>query len=215
MAIKTILAATAAAFLMLAATARADDVKIADLDADGESEVIVVASAGGSGCCTKAGVWDFRPQPGTYRETDLDFATAGLNLDDLDHDGAPEIVSQDVRFNVWFTDRADQLYPPQVLHYLHQDDVPVIVDVTSRPFAAPIRSNAADAKRRFTRRRRPDPSARGWVATYVADQFLLGHGSAGLRELDRQIRRGILGSPRSARAYRSRLLRRLHRWGYR
>jgi hypothetical protein len=190
--------------------AGSDDVKIADLDGDGENEVVVVAWTGGSGCCTKAGAWDFQPQAGTYRETDLDFVTAGFNLDDLDHDGAPEIVSQDVRFNVWFTNRADELYPPRVLHYLHQDGVPVVVDVTSSAYAAPIRQNAADAKRRFTRLHRRNPNAGGWVASYVADQYLLGHGSTGLRELDRQIKRGIL-----AKAFRSTLLRRLHGWGYR
>jgi hypothetical protein len=60
-----------------------------------------------------------------------------------------------------------------------------------------------------------DANARGWVAPYVADQLLLGRGSTGLRELDHQIRRRILGSPRSARSSRSRLLKRLHSWGYR
>jgi hypothetical protein len=192
------------------AGAGSDDVKVADLDGDGETEVVVVASTGGSGCCTRAGVWDFQPQAGTYRETDLDFVTAGFNLDDLDHDGAPEIVSQDARFNLWFTDRADELYPPQVLHYLHQDGVPVVVDVTGRAFSAPLRQNAADAKRRFSRLHGRDLNARGWVAVYVADQYLLGHGPTGVRELDRQIRRGIL-----AKAFRSALLRRLRSWGYR
>src|SRR4051812_31624096 len=36
------------------AGAGADDVKINDLDGDGEPEVVVVASTGGSGCCVEA-----------------------------------------------------------------------------------------------------------------------------------------------------------------
>jgi hypothetical protein len=47
------------------AGAGSDDVKVADLDGDGDGGVIAVASTGGSGCCTKTGVWDFQPQPGT------------------------------------------------------------------------------------------------------------------------------------------------------
>jgi hypothetical protein len=188
----------------------ADDIKINDLDGDGEPEVIGIASTGGSGCCINAGVWDFVPATGSYRELDLDMVTAGFNLDDLDGDGADEIVSQDVRFNVFFDNRADQLYPPQILHYLHQDGRPIVVDVTDRKFAAPFRTNAADAKRRFSRLHRANPSARGWVATYVADQIVLGRRSTGLRELDRQIKRRIV--PRS---FRASLLRRLQHWGYR
>jgi hypothetical protein len=188
----------------------ADDVRINDLDGDGEPEVVAIAATGGSGCCILVGIWDFVASSGTYRELDVDQLTAGFNLDDLDGDGADEIVSQDVRFNVFFTNRADQLYPPQILHYLHQDGVPIIVDVTDRKYAAPFRVNAADAKRRFSRLHRTNPNARGWVATYVADQLVLGHGSTGLRELDRQVKRGIV-----TRSFKTSLLKRLHRWGYR
>jgi hypothetical protein len=188
----------------------ADDIRINDLDGDGEVEVIAIASTGGSGCCINAGVWDFVPAAGSYRELDLDMVTAGFNLDDLDGDGADEIVSQDVRFNVFFDNRADQLYPPQILHYLHQDGQPIVVDVTDRKFAAPLRTNAADAKRRFSRLHRANRSARGWVAAYVADQIVLGKRSTGLKELDRQVKRKIV-----SKSFKSSLLRRLKSWGYR
>jgi hypothetical protein len=188
----------------------ADDIRINDLDGDGEPEVIGIASTGGSGCCINAGVWDFVPAAGSYRELDLDMVTAGFNLDDLDGDGADEIVSQDVRFNVFFANRADQLYPPRILHYLHQDGQPIVVDVTDRKFAAPFRTNAADAKRRFSRLHRASASARGWVATYVADQIVLGKRSTGLRELDRQVKRKIV-----SKSFKTSLLKRLKRWGYR
>jgi hypothetical protein len=185
-----------------------DDVRINDLNGDGEPEVVVIGWSGGSGCCTLVGIWDFAA--GTYREMDIDDLTAGFNLDDLDGDGADEIVSQDVRFNVFFNNRADELYPPQILHWLVQDGQPIIVDVTDRKFAAPFRQNAADAKRRFSRLHRANPSARGWVATYVADQIVLGKRSTGLRELDRQVKRKIVSS-----SFRTSLLKRLKRWGYR
>ena len=188
--------------------AGSDDVKINDLNGDGEPEVVVVGWSGGSGCCTTVGIWDFAA--GAYREMDVDELTAGFNLDDLDGDGSAEIVSQDVRFNVFFNNAADQLYPPQILHWLVQDGQPIIVDVTDRKFAAPFRSNAADAKRRFSRLHRANFNARGWVATYVADQMVLGKRSTGLKELDRQVKRKIVTS-----SFRTSLLKRLKRWGYR
>jgi hypothetical protein len=192
----------------------AEDVQVRDLDADGEDEVIVVADTGGAECCTEAGVWDFVPATGTYRETDLGFVTAGFNLDDLDHDGIPEIVTQDARFEAYFTDLADQVLPPVIIDYGHVYGAPGVSNVTGL-FPASLRASAAAAKRRFAHLRRADPNARGWLATYVADESLLGRGATGLGELTRQSGRGILGSPRAARAYRSRLLRRLHAWGYR
>jgi hypothetical protein len=185
-----------------------DDVRINDLNGDGEPEVVVIGYSGGSGCCTTVGIWDFHA--GAYREMDVDELTAGFNLDDLDGDGADEIISQDVRFDVFFKNRADELYPPQILHWLVQDDQPVIVDVSDRKYGADFRANAADAKRRFSRLHRADPSARGWIATYVADQIVLGKRSTGLRELDRQVKRKIV-----TRSFKTSLLKRLASWGYR
>jgi hypothetical protein len=114
-----------------------------------------------------------------------------------------------VRFNVFFDNRADQIYPPQILHYLHQDGQPIVVDVTDRKYAAPLRTNAADAKRRFSRLHRANPSARGWLAVYVADEIVLGKRATGLRELDRQVKRKII-----SRSSKTSLLKRLKRWGY-
>ena len=49
----------------------------------------------------------------------------------------------------------------------------------------------------------------------MADEYLLGRGAVGLREFDRQSARGVLGSPRRARAFRTRLLARLRDYDYR
>ena len=48
------------------------------------------------------------------------------------------------------------------------------------------------------------------VSAYVADQYLLGHGSTGLRELDKQIERGAV-----KKSFRHKLLSVLHKFGYR
>src|SRR3954453_21905425 len=129
--------------------AGADDVKLHDLNGDAEPGGVVVGSSGGSECCPLAGIWDFQGGTAGYRELDVDMGATGFNLDDLDGDGADEIVSQDIRFNIWFDNHADKLFPPKILHWLVQDGQPIIVDVTDRKYAAPFRENAADAKRRL------------------------------------------------------------------
>jgi hypothetical protein len=185
----------------------ADDVQVEDLDGDGEPEVIVTGYTGGAECCLLFGVWDFTAP--TYRQTAVNLGTVGYSLEDLDGDGIPEFNSTDARFNRFYTDVADELQPPQVMHYLHQDGQPVFADVTSK-FTSLIRKNASQAKKRFAHLRRRDANARGWVATYVADQYLLGRGSTGTRELDAQVRRGIV-----TKASRASILRLLHSWHYR
>jgi hypothetical protein len=148
------------------------------------------------------GIYDYRPATGGYGETVRDWRSAGFGLEDLDDDGTQEIVTADVRFG-------DSFPPPAVFMYLHQDGVPVIVDVTTK-FPALIRQNAAAAKRRLARLRRGDPDAAGYVTVYVADQYLLGRGAAGLRELDRQVARGLV-----SKSFKRRLLKLLRRYGYR
>lgn len=192
----------------------ADDVKLLNLDGLDDLEVVVTAYTGGEHCCSLAGLYDFNPATGTYDQLVEGFASAGLNLDDLDHDGRPEFVTQDVRFEDRFTSHVASFLPPQVFVFVRQDNVPFLADVTTK-YAKLIRANASEAKRSFAKAGRNDRGSRGVIAAYVADQYLLGHGSTGLKELDRQIRRGVLGSAKSAKAYRSKLLRLLHDCGYR
>jgi hypothetical protein len=185
----------------------ADDVQVEDLDGDGEPEVVVTGYTGGAECCLLFGVWDF--DAGTYRETDVNLGTVGYDLEDLDGDGIPEFSSSDARFNRFYTDLADELQPPEVMHYLHQDGEPVFADVTTK-FTSLIRRNASQAKKRFAHLHRREANARGWIATYVADEYLLGHGSTGLHELDAQVKRGIV-----TKASRTSILKLLHSWHYR
>jgi hypothetical protein len=192
----------------------ADDVKLVNLDGLDDDEVVVTASSGGMHCCSLAGFYDFNPATGSYDPLVRDFGSSGFNLDDLDHDGRPEIVTEDVRFEDLFTSHVGSFPPPAVFIFVRQDDVPLLADVTTK-YTALIRRNASEAKRRFAKARKHDPAIRGALAAYVADQYLLGHGATGLNELDRQIKRGVAGTPTSAKAFRSKLLRTLHRFGYR
>jgi hypothetical protein len=192
-----------------------DDLRVADLDGDGEAEVIVTSFTGGQHCCTIMGAYGLIETTGGYSELVQNWASSGFELADPDHDGAQEIVARDVRFEDRFSSHFGSFPPPAVFEYQRPGDLsPELVDATTR-FPGLIRRNAGDAKRQFSHLHRGDDDAGGFVAAYVADQFLLKKGAAGLRELDKQIKRGILGSPKAAKRYRARLLKLLHKFGYR
>jgi hypothetical protein len=191
------------------------DLRAADLDGDGEAEIVVTSYTGGQHCCTIMGVYGLVDTTGGYSELIRNWGSSGYELKDLDHDGGLEISTRDIRFEDLFSSHFGSFPPPAVFEYQRPGDLaPELVDATTR-FPALIRSNAARAKREFSHLHRGDPDGGGFVAAYVADQFRLAKGSAGLRELDKQIKRGILGSPKAAKRYRARLLKLLHKYGYR
>jgi hypothetical protein len=193
-----------------------DDLSVRDLDGDGDPEVLVGGFTGGAHCCVTLSIYDFRAATSTYSETLLGFASSGYGLKDLNADGKPELVSDDVRFEDLYTSHAASFPPPQIFDFAHVKGFLKLNDVT-RSFPAEIRKNAAEAKKLFKQFKRSDPfpEAGGVVSAYVADQYLLGRGSVGLKELDHQIKTGRLGSKKRAAAFRKSLLARLHRYGYR
>ncbi len=192
-----------------------DDLRTADLDGDGEAEVVVSSYTGGLHCCTIMGVYGLIDSSGGYSELVQDWQSSGFELKDLDHDGGLEVSSRDIRFEDLFTSHFASFPPPAVFEYERPGDLPPkLTDATTR-FPAVIRANAAEAKRMLRGVPRGDDNGEGYISAYVADQYMLGHGSAGLREFDRQVKRGVLGSPKAAKRFRRRMLTTLHRYGYR
>lgn len=177
-------------------------VKVADLDGDGEPEVLVDTFSGGAHCCVTARLltWD-----GTgYATKDIEYRDVGYSLEDADGDGRPELVGYDPRFSAAFTAYAASAFPPQVL----QVDHGTTVDVT-RKFPKLVRADAA-ARLKELRKARRGEDVRGLLAAYVADEYLLGKGSTGTREIDRLRRKGLVRA-----AFKPYLLRRLKAWKYR
>src|SRR5207247_597296 len=79
-------------------------VKAADLDGDGEPEVLVDLYTGGAHCCFFT--YFFRYSGGTYVRTRFFWGNPGYRLRDLDRDGRPEIVSANDAFPYYFTSYA-------------------------------------------------------------------------------------------------------------
>jgi hypothetical protein len=179
--------------------------EVVDLDADAEPDVMVTSSTGGAYCCWLFGLYTYNAQTGHYAELVRNFGPAGAEIKDLDGDGVPELVSADVRFEERFGPHITSFLPPAIYHLEHGR----LVDVT-RAHPAQIRENARDAKGAFGEFKRGSHDGGGPVAAYVADQYLLGRPATGLKELDRQTKRGIV-----ARSFRKRVLSLLHRYGYR
>jgi hypothetical protein len=177
-------------------------VKVADLDGDGEPEVLVDTFSGGAHCCTTTRLltWD-----GTgYQPKDIEWRDVGYELRDADGDGRPELVGYDPVFSYAFTSYADSAFPPLV----YQAGKGQVTDVT-RKFPKIVRADAA-LKLKALRHARKGEDVRGELAAYVADQYLLRHGSTGLAEVDHQRRKG-----RVSAGFRALLLKRLKAWGYR
>lgn len=193
-----------------------EDLAVRDIDADGEPEVIVQAYSGGAHCCTFAGVYDFRAAEGTYGVLVQDFGNPGYRLRPA-RDGAVEFDTFDDRFAYAFTAYGGTGEPRLVLRYSRSPQ-PQLLDVTRRHPSLTER----DAGRwlREVRRARRDDDIRGWLAAYVADEYLLHRGPRGLAEVRRARRRHQLGPSTlqpwpGGKYYRPALLRFLHQAGYR
>jgi hypothetical protein len=181
----------------------ADDFQVRDLDFDGESEVILNADSD-EPCCHILGIYD-RQADGSYREFSKLFEFS-VRIEDFNRDGHAELRTSDTRIPGG---------PPRIFNYERAAAGPRVTDVT-RSFPGQIRDDAKLAKELLEIGKRPERSlAEVWVSEYVADQYLLGRGEVGLRLLDQQIERGVLGTAREGKAFRKRLLRRLERFGYR
>jgi hypothetical protein len=176
--------------------------KVADLDGDGEPEVLVDSFSGGAHCCLTARLLTFN---GTgYTPKDFNYGDVGYQLKDLDGDGRPELVGNDPVFSGVFTAFAASAFPPLVFHADHG----TFVDVT-RQFPSLVRKDAAALLKDLRKAKKSD-DVRGVLAAYVADRYLLGQASVASRELARQRK-----ARRVTASFRPYLLKKLHAWGYR
>jgi hypothetical protein len=183
--------------------------RVADLDADGEPEVLVDLYTGGAHCCvlTRFFRWDGTRYVGFSRN----FADFGYRPQDIGADGTVELVSGDGRFAFAFASFASSLFPVQIFDLVGGR----LADTTAR-YPAQIRRDADRARRRYRAALRRHGEPRGPIAAWAADRYRLGQRRATLRELRRLARRGRLpgDAPKSQRAFVSRLDRFLRARGY-
>jgi hypothetical protein len=194
-------------------TGTAAPLQVLDLGGDPEPEVIVDAFTGGAHCCVLAEILHFTGS--AYARLETDWGSSGYTLEDLDGDGRPELNGFDFAFEDAFTSHAASFEPPLILDY-DPTQKSGFLDVTRR-FPAVVRKSAKDALHVLKVARRQRAETLGIVAAYVADLYLLGRGREVRSYLKRARARGDLRtiSGRAPRSFDAKLLRFLHKQGYR
>jgi hypothetical protein len=184
-----------------------DGFQTADLDGDGEPEVVVFGdNADRQDGDEGVGIFFWDAAAGSYRE----FFNHFPFVSSAHHHGKLQIVGEDTRFSGLRPENATP--PARVFEYAAG---PKLVDVSRTDgraeIRADIRDRASEIKEMGTA---PVAVNRAQAIAYVADEYLLGHRALARRQLDRLIAQRSLGTPKSAAAFRRRLLSELHRFGY-
>ena len=188
-------------------------VAVADLDRDGEPEVLLDLYTGGAHCCVYTTF--FRFTDGTYARRAHSWGNPSYRLRDLGADGRPEFLTADDRFNYAFSCFACSAAPILIQRYAQGK----LVNVT-RNFRAQV---IADANRIWALYRRAVqkhvyPS--GLLPAYLADEYLAGRGAYGLARVRNAVARPGWASMvepqwRNRTRYVAAVLRFLHKTGYR
>jgi hypothetical protein len=140
-------------------------VTIRDLDGDGVPEVSLLLYWGGAHCCYWSRIYRYDSATDRYKAALHFWTDFAPVLRDLDHDGTPEFVSADGRFEALPPCYACIAYPVQIWKYQRG----TFADVTRR-FPSVIKADATKALRRFTEE---STDKRGYAAGWAADQALL------------------------------------------
>ncbi|MBI5103746.1 MAG: hypothetical protein HZB46_01925 [Solirubrobacterales bacterium] len=177
-------------------------VAVVDFDRESGPEVLVESYSGGAHCCWTGLLYYYDGE--AWKRLDVETGNQGYQTMDLDSDGRTEIVTRDDRFAGAFTAYAASAAPVKVLQF----EFGTLRDLT-RERKAYLRQDARRLRKELRSFKR-GVDRRGFLAAYVAEEYLLGEGAAGRRELDRNQR-----EKRITRGFRRLLLKRLHAWGYR
>ena len=197
--------------------ARFAALSVADLDGDGEPEVLVDRSDGFTPCCTlETAILRRDPATGAYTELDRHWGET-YRVADVDGDGRPEFVTADQRFYERFAPRVVGFQLPVKILQLRGG---ALVDVT-RAHPAQIRRHARSLARllhateliadgrRAGDRAQAHAGLRPQLAAYAAEERLLGRRAVGDKRLAAEVAKG-----RVSPGFRRALLRFLARLGY-
>ena len=131
------------------------DLRVRDLDGDGEPEVLADFYSGGPHCCTTSRF--YRYERGTYRLVAHAWGNVGYRLADPDSDRVPELMSFDDRFAYAFTAYAASFFPIRIWELRGRR----LFDVT-REYPELVERDAAALWRDYLRLRRKEDVAASW-----------------------------------------------------
>lgn len=187
-------------------------VQVADLEHDGEPDVVLDLYSGGAHCCTVLQIFSYDPGTMTYTATERSFGDPDARIVDLRHDGRLEFLTADDSFAYAFTDYAASGLPIEILTFAagHFTDV-------TRSYPALVAKDAAFWLKAFKGMAREHYSdSVGVIAAWAADEDLLGHVKLANRYLAQQAKAGHLNAPFGAGGARfvANLQKFLRRRGY-
>jgi hypothetical protein len=171
----------------------------ADLDGDGTPELLVDSFTGGAHCCQLTQI--FRAGATAEVRQERNWADPGYRLKDLDKDGRPEFVTYDAAFGYQFAAFAFSLTPIKILDW----QAGTFRNRTTA-FPAAVRADLRSLQRGLSDLKRRHLPTRGAIAAITADYYSLGQAATARRYLAR--------SPGGS-AFHARVLKFLHRYGYR
>jgi hypothetical protein len=143
-------------------------VRVRDLDADGEPEVLVDLFTGGANCCWYTESYRFDEGANKYiRKVLRPGLSFPYTLKDLDKNGIPEFRSIDYRFAYKYGSNVDTPRPLRIFNW----NAGKLVDVTIA-FPKLAARDAADMYRGYLKYRKvKDVNVRGLLAAYLADSY--------------------------------------------
>ncbi len=149
------------------------------LTGDGQPNFLLIEYTGGLHCCTRGTVLSLGPQFRDYGT--IDAADGDLTLDDVDHDGIPEIKVGDFRFAYWRDVPFSDTPVPEVLYRFREGRYEVACDLMREPAPreAALRRQARELARGWTT---GDPPVDLWSA--AVDYVYSGNPDAAWRLLD-------------------------------
>lgn len=189
---------------------------IADLQGDGEPEVIVDLFTGGAHCCSISVIYGWDATTASYTKLTWQWGDPSYRLKKLGSGPATQLLSADDRFAYTFCAYACSAMPPVVYEY----NGTTLVDVTKQ-YPAVIRADATSLEKGIRSQARSKDgqfALPGLVAPLCADYYLLGQGAKCKPLLSKAKRSGWLSntSPwKGGQAYVNQVLRLMTRWGYR
>jgi hypothetical protein len=165
-------------------------VHVADLEHNGQPDVVLDLYSGGAHCCTIEQVFSFDQTTMTYVETERDFGDPTARLVDLHHNGRIEFLTADDSFAFEFTDFAASGLPIEILKFSDRRFVKV-----TRRYPGAITRDAARWLSAFKAMRAQHfRDSVGVIAAWAADEDLLGHSRLVSRYLANQAKAGHLNS---------------------
>jgi hypothetical protein len=160
---------------------------IRDLDGDREPEVVLNLYSGGASCCSYTLVFFFDSP--RYRFRIGYWGRYPHTLTDVGRDGRSEFVGRNPAFDGRFTFPVSSAGPLQIWRFRRGK----LRDVT-REFPRLVARDSRKLLRLYEEERKDElRDARGVLAAYLADQYLLGQEREAWRVLERALRRGELG----------------------